>query len=89
MKERCCNVCCTGAIEDEIHFLLECKAYNNIRNKYLRNMHNITQKKYNILVNERFMLKLYFNSNVYKVLRITVNFIRDCFTYRNEFLKNI
>ena len=44
MKERCCNVCCTGAMEDETHFLLECKAYINIRNMYLRNMHNITHK---------------------------------------------
>ena len=88
MKERCCNVCSTGAIEDETHFLLECKSYTNIRNMYFRNMHNIIQKKYNILVSERFTLKLYFNSNVYNVLRNTVNFIRECFTYRNELLKN-
>jgi putative salt-induced outer membrane protein YdiY len=45
----------------EFKLAIESGRYNSTLMKE-RNMHNIIQKKYNILVNERFTLKLYFNS---------------------------
>ena len=37
-SERICQVCDTGDLEDEYHFVLACAAYNELRVKYI-NMH--------------------------------------------------
>ena len=33
---RTCNVCHDNLIEDEYHFILVCKKYDNIRNAYIK-----------------------------------------------------
>ena len=33
-SERLCRTCTTGSIEDEEHFLLKCRAYQNLRERY-------------------------------------------------------
>ena len=35
-KLRLCNVCNTNNIENEVHFMMQCIAYQDIRNKFLR-----------------------------------------------------
>ena len=38
IEERICKSCHLQKIEDEIHFLLECPAYDNIREEYLKKL---------------------------------------------------
>ena len=35
-NDRLCNICNGGYIENEIHFLLHCSAYQNIRNSFFK-----------------------------------------------------
>ena len=46
-KDRICNMCTDGAIEDEDHFLLKCKSYEQLRRKY----HIIAEKAIDIMNN--------------------------------------
>ncbi len=41
VSERVCNLCNTGAIEDEEHFLLQCSTYNDLRNVLMSNITDI------------------------------------------------
>ncbi|XP_062582329.1 uncharacterized protein LOC134244070 [Saccostrea cucullata] len=86
-NERYCNVCNTGVIEDEIHFLFHCNSYSKLRYAFFSNIYNITKKNIN-LSNEKYMLQLCINSNIQKVLKVTVKFIRDCFDLRSQLLDN-
>ena len=36
IEDRLCQICNTGAIEDEIHFVLKCPALNETRESYMR-----------------------------------------------------
>ena len=38
IEERICKSCHLRKIEDEIHFLLECPAYDNIREEFLKKL---------------------------------------------------
>lgn len=82
-NERYCNACKTGAIEDETHFLFQCKAYSHLRNSYFSNFYKIS--KINIANNldkERYILHVCLNSEIHTILNITVKFINDCFEHR-------
>ena len=46
-EERLCNVCVTGKIETESHFLLECYVYNRLREGMFEKINQITG--YNLL----------------------------------------
>lgn len=65
-NERYCNACKTGAIEDETHFLFQCKAYSHLRNSYFSNFYKIS--KINIANNldkERYILHVCLNSEIH------------------------
>ena len=83
--ERVCNVCKSGEVEDEKHFLLKCEEYNNYRISFNNIILNILPSSHNgNLVN----MKCCINSNSLKVLKVTSSYIRKCLDYRNEILSS-
>lgn len=59
-EERICRACLSGEIEDEKHFVLHCKAYNELRDQMI---HSISIKTYN-----KVNLKTYSKDNLWVVL---------------------
>ena len=41
LNERTCNVCASGAVENEVHVLIDCELYDDLRYELLNHMHNI------------------------------------------------
>ena len=61
LDQRKCYAC--SKLEDAFHFLLECRLYNEIRKKYIKNYFGgrpnmIKLKKLMIITNERMLLNL-------------------------------
>lgn len=61
LDQRKCRAC--NKLEDEFHFLLECKLYNEIRKKYIKKYYwgrpnMIKLKELMIITNERMLLNL-------------------------------
>jgi hypothetical protein len=77
-QNRVCLSCDTGEVEDEYHFLSTCPHYISLRKTFLHKV-NIT------IVNSNSSLRhmsLLFNSSLSVTLKITVNFLNDCFSMR-------
>ena len=66
--ERFCNICKTGAIEDEFHFRFNCQKYNHHREIFERNLLNFSQGSH---ISNIQKVKLSFNSKSPKLLKIT------------------
>lgn len=82
-NERYCNACKTDAIEDETHFIFQCKAYSHLRNSFFSNFYKIIKIDIaNNLDKERYILHVCLNSEIHTILKITVKFINDCFEHR-------
>ncbi len=47
-EERVCRACLSGEIEDEKHFVLQCKAYNELRNQMIDSIRIKTYNKVNL-----------------------------------------
>ncbi|XP_061165005.1 uncharacterized protein LOC133173960 [Saccostrea echinata] len=81
--KRFCNICNTGEIEDEFHFLFSCHKYNNYRLTFERNLMNFFQGKIsNMSYTQK--VKLCFNSHCPEILKITHSFIKKCLASRND-----
>ena len=60
-EERFCEICVSGEVEDETHFMLFCPAYNNLRENMWKELERFgirkdeitTQEKLNTLIGDR------------------------------------
>jgi hypothetical protein len=48
VEQRICKACMGGNVEDEKHFILECKAYANLRYSMIENIRIKTHNRYNM-----------------------------------------
>ena len=83
-NKRHCPICKTRQIEDENHFILKCKRFEQIRLKFydkvsktlnFKNVNN-AENKMNILLNNK----------SYPILKLTSSFISNCLAIRKSFL---
>ena len=83
-EQRFCPFC-KNSIEDEIHFLIECKTYEEKRERLLIDIQrdNSDFLSKNNLEKGKFLL-----SNK-SVARITSRFVNECTLLRNDILKNM
>ena len=82
----CPNPSCNGDVEDEIHFLLSCGIYTEIRKKFL-----------NFVIDKSQNVKLLDKANLFNWLMITEDtqilselgkFVHSCFKVRSKFIEN-
>ena len=85
-KTICPNPFCNGDVEDEIHFLLSCGIYTEIRKKFL-----------NFVIDKSQNVKLLDKANLFNWLMITEDtqilselrkFVHSCFKVRSKFIEN-
>ena len=69
-QNRVCLSCDTGEDENEYHFFSICPHYISLRKTFLQK------------VNIKIRMSLLFNSSLPVTLKITVNFLNDCFLMR-------
>jgi hypothetical protein len=78
-QNRVCLSCDTGEVENEYNFFSTCPHYISLRKKV-----NIKIVNSNISLRHMFLL---FNSSLPVTLKITVNFLNDCFLMRKAIKK--
>ncbi|XP_063418062.1 uncharacterized protein LOC134700624 [Mytilus trossulus] len=81
--ERVCNVCKSGEVEDENHFLLKCEFFSNYRFNFKNKILNILPT---CCSENQLNINSCINSNSLKVLKVTSSYIHKCLMYRNEIL---
>ncbi|CAC5395572.1 unnamed protein product [Mytilus coruscus] len=82
-NEQVCNVCKSGEVEDESHFLLNCEKFSNYRINFKTIILNILPTSCS---ESQLNMKCCINSNSLKVLKVTSSYIHKCLVYRNEIL---
>ena len=75
--------CDTGEVENEYNFFSTCPHYISLRKTFLQKV-NIKIVNSNISLRHMFLL---FNSSLLVTLKITVNFLNDCFSMRKAIQK--
>ena len=79
IKERICKSCHLRKIEDEIHFLLECPAYDNIREEFLKKL--IDENRSGLL--EEIFISI-MKSNDCTTIKSLCKYLELAFVKRNE-----
>ena len=78
-NERICHFCTSNKIEDENHFLLDFKAYSQIRDIFFSKLEN------EILSHDT-LITLLMNSSDYLINCQLVSFISQCFELRTKLI---
>ena len=78
---RLCILCEENAVEDEEHFLFECKFYESIRNEYYHKLREHCVHFDDMNCNDRFVFIMSAN-----VVKTTAEFIYKCYCKRREFI---
>ena len=90
-QSRLCDCCKSGEIEDEIHFLVKCKTYSNIRNNFLNKLNQLFNNTCTTKVKQLSICQSYklFNSNSAVLLKLFINYINECLKMRQNTLKEV
>ena len=83
-EDRICQLCESNEIEDEVHFLIDCDFYNNIRQKYVN---NILQNYCNNRGKLDQLIYLLTSSHDETIEQVG-NYVYGAFQKRNQFLYN-
>ena len=82
VNERICQYCKSGKVENELHFLLECDNYREIRFKFLSEVHALFPC-IERCDNEAKFIWLMLCSDI-KVIKILGSFVTNCFKIRSD-----
>ena len=83
-NERMCHFCTSNKIEDENHFLLDCKAYSQIRDTFFSKLETkIPDFK---SLSHDTLISLLMNSSDYLINCQLVSFISQCFELRTKLI---
>ena len=80
IKDRLCNICNLGKVEDECHFLFECSAYESLRDNWLVSILNTCPDFHYLELKDQ--LKCIFD----KCPRPTAKFVKSCLDLRKTVL---
>ena len=92
LEERVCLLCGSGRVEDEMHFMLECEAYGELRGKMFNDMYEITEGRYNMWLmvdDQEWMLDALIGHGVCNKVeswRAVMRFINNALTLRNKYI---
>lgn len=80
VEQRICKMCDSGEVEDELHFMINCKLYSDIRNELLQELQTLHHNDFPDLSSID-KLKELLNSNKSKTV---AKFIIDCSILKNQ-----
>jgi len=80
-ENRLCTFCDRNEVEDEFHFVMKCKAYDNLRTTFLTNMNSILVTD-NLNDNDIFINLM--SNDDYDVIKIVSKFISSAFNIRDN-----
>jgi len=80
--ERVCNMCNSNVVEDELHFLTVCPAYNHSRERLFTIAQNSCVNFTSLDDKSRFVWLL--TAETESVIRATAEFLKNSFSHRNE-----
>lgn len=83
-NERHCPICKTRQVEDENHFILKCKRFEQIRLKF----YDKVSKTLNLIFfnNAENKMNILLNNKSYPILKLTSSFISNCLAIRKSLL---
>ena len=86
-KERLCKNCSTGSVEDELHFLIQCPNYNNLRNELYNKISKVSKNKWkltNLSNNDAFLILMNGSQDEYqrKIFVILHSYLVKCYKIR-------
>ncbi|MCG8431402.1 MAG: hypothetical protein MJA29_09555, partial [Candidatus Omnitrophica bacterium] len=82
LEDRLCVFCDEGAVEDEIHFLLECSNYNGLRKEFFSKVENKC-KNFSALTSKNKFIWLLSNDDP-DICNLLAEFITRCFMFRKN-----
>ena len=83
--QRFCKLCNSGQVEDELHFLLYCHAYHELRTNFIQNINIVDNSVANNLTQDT-MYKIMSDEDS-KIQFLLCKYIKKCFDRRNYLLK--
>ncbi len=89
LKDRVCTACMNGEIEDEKHFVLDCKAYTTLRNNMTDKIRTNSRNLYNLDLidrDERWRILMCPKSRKEEVLEPVKEFLRKAMKRRSDML---
>ena len=92
LEDRVCLVCGSGKVEDERHFVLECAAYEELREKLFDEIYVLTEGQYNMglmIDDQEWMLDALIGhgvSNKLKSRRVVMRFIKGAMIIRSRYI---
>ena len=84
--QRLCSFCNKNAVEDELHFLLECCHYNKYREVFIETISK-NYKNFGFMSNEQKFIWLLSSEDEF-VIDLVSNHISECFKLRKQFVLN-
>ena len=94
IEERICLFCGSGSVEDEMHFMVECEAYGELRAVLFNDIYMLTEGRYNmwLMVDDReWMLDALIGQGLSDKLeywKAITTFIKKALELRNKLLKS-
>ena len=79
---RSCRFCCTNSVEDEKHFLLNCKIFSSLRESLFDSIELLTDSFSELDDDNKLIFLLNYNNGDVRICRLVCNFISDCFDLR-------
>ena len=76
-EHKICTTC--GIIEDEVHFLDDCKRFDQLRKIFMMEI----KKSFNISIYENSKPSAFMDSDVADIQRLLARFVYDCFIKRS------
>ena len=85
-NDRICHFCTSNKIEDEIYFLLDCKAYSQIRDILFSKLETKIPDFKSLSFCGDTLISLLMNSSDYFINCLLVSFISQCFELRTKLI---